>query len=52
VHPLDPEDISNTGQRPKVDSDAGQLFVIASLPLMENRDIRPHQVSLFADASS
>jgi magnesium transporter len=47
VHPLALEDISSAGQRPKVDSYQGQLFVIASMPSMESGNIRPHQVSLF-----
>lgn len=47
LHPLAMEDVLNRGQRPKVDSYDGQLFVILGLAAIENLTIKTRQVSLF-----
>jgi len=47
LHTLALEDIVNTGQRPKVDSFGNQLFVILSLPTIEDTRINIDQISIF-----
>ena len=49
IHPLIQEDIANTGQRTKVESYDGSLFVILRMLCRDGRDksIRSEQVSLF-----
>lgn len=47
LHTLALEDITNTGQRPKVDSFNDQLFVIMSLPVIEDTSVSIEQVSIF-----
>lgn len=48
LHPLALEDVVNTGQRPKADSYADQLFVVMNLPTTNGvRDVEIEQVSLF-----
>ncbi|KPJ92032.1 MAG: magnesium transporter [Gammaproteobacteria bacterium SG8_15] len=47
LHTLALEDITNSGQRPKVDSFADQLFVILSLPVTDNEVVHIEQVSFF-----
>ena len=47
LHPLALEDVLNSGQRPKVESYDGQLFVVMSLPVHPNGSITTEQVSLF-----
>ena len=47
LHPLALEDISNFGQRPKIDDYDDQLFSIMALPIFDNRHIRIEQVSFF-----
>lgn len=52
LHPLALEDVVNTGQRPKADSYAEQLFVVANLPTLdENNQVKTEQVSLFLGPS-
>lgn len=51
LHPLAMEDVLNAGQRPKVESYDGQLFVIVSLPMIRGAKIEVEQVSLFAGAN-
>ncbi len=48
LHPLTLEDISSENHRPKVESYGEQLFVIMSLPRLEEDAIRVDQISLFA----
>jgi len=50
THALALEDVLNRGQRPKAESYDQQLFVIASLPVLDNGDLRLEQVSLFLGA--
>ncbi|CAK0752687.1 Cobalt/magnesium transport protein CorA [Gammaproteobacteria bacterium] len=47
LHPLALEDILNTGQRPKADSFAEQIFAVLSLPFKDNGRVRIEQVSMF-----
>ena len=47
LHSLSLEDVLNTGQRPKVDSFDEQLFIIMSLPVMEDNTVTTEQISLF-----
>ncbi|WP_455207351.1 magnesium/cobalt transporter CorA [Kaarinaea lacus] len=47
LHTLALEDITNTGQRPKVDSFEDQLFVIMSLPVIDDSVVNIEQVSFF-----
>ncbi|WP_455196533.1 magnesium/cobalt transporter CorA [Kaarinaea lacus] len=47
LHTLALEDITNTGQRPKVDSFDDQLFAILSLPLIDNETVHIEQISFF-----
>lgn len=42
------EDILNTGQRPKVDSTDKHLFIVMSLPVLNDSDVTVEQVSVFA----
>lgn len=48
LHPLAMEDVLNTGQRPKVEPFDHQLFLIMSLPLLQQDTVITRQVSLFA----
>lgn len=47
LHMLALEDVQNTGQRPKVEPFEDQLFVVMSLPMMVDDDVRMEQISLF-----
>ncbi len=47
LHKLALEDVLNTGQRPKAESYDGQLFVVLSLPSLDDGHIVTSQVSLF-----
>lgn len=47
LHSLALEDIINTGQRPKVEEYDEQLFVILSMPYLNNRKAHVEQVSIF-----
>ena len=47
LHALSLEDILNTGQRPKMDSFDDQLFIIMSLPVLDQGRVDIEQVSLF-----
>jgi magnesium transporter len=47
LHQLSLEDVLNTGQRPKVDSFEGTLFVVLSLPVRGEAGASVEQVSLF-----
>lgn len=47
LHPLALEDVVNTGQRPKIDEYSEHLFVVLSLPYLEETRIRTEQVSIF-----
>ena len=47
LHSLALEDVINTGQRPKVEPFSDHLFVIMSLPIMEDGAIVVQQVSMF-----
>ncbi|KPJ95119.1 MAG: magnesium transporter [Gammaproteobacteria bacterium SG8_15] len=47
LHTLALEDITNTGQRPKVDSFDDQLFVIMGLPAISDNIVTIDQVSFF-----
>lgn len=47
LHPLALEDVSNMGQRPKVESYDSQIFLISSLPLLHRDRIDEEQVSIF-----
>ncbi|MEP1446864.1 MAG: magnesium/cobalt transporter CorA [Paraglaciecola sp.] len=47
IHDLYVEDIVNSGQRPKVEINEEQIFVILSLPVHSDNQIRIEQVSLF-----
>ncbi|MCB1670818.1 MAG: magnesium/cobalt transporter CorA [Gammaproteobacteria bacterium] len=47
LHALALEDVLNTGQRPKVDKFDDQLFIIMSLPTIEEDRVTIQQVSLF-----
>lgn len=51
LHHLALEDVLNTGQRPKMESYDGQLFVVMSLPVRHNGSIATEQVSLFVGES-
>ncbi len=51
LHSLALEDISNRGQRPKIEAFDDQLFGIMALPLMEADLIEVHQVSFFLSSS-
>jgi magnesium transporter len=48
LHRLSLEDILNTGQRPKVDSTDDQLFIVMSLPVLNDSHVTIEQVSVFA----
>ena len=48
LHPLALEDVLNTGQRPKVESSADYVFVVAQMVYQDaSRTIRSEQISLF-----
>lgn len=47
LHALSLEDVLNTGQRPKLDMLDKQLFIIMSLPVMQDKRIITEQISLF-----
>jgi magnesium transporter len=47
LHPLALEDILNSGQRPKMETYDGQLFVITSFPLMRDDTVVSEQISMF-----
>lgn len=47
LHTLALEDVHNTGQRPKVEPFAEQLFIVMSLPAMVGELVEVRQVSLF-----
>jgi len=47
IHDLYVEDVVNTGQRPKVEVNDEQIFVVLSLPVYEPQKITVEQVSLF-----
>lgn len=47
LHTLSLEDITNIGQRPKVDSFEDQLFVIMSLPAISENVVTIEQISFF-----
>ena len=47
LHSLALEDVSNRGQRPKVETFNDHLFAIMVLPLMETDLVEVHQVSFF-----
>ena len=47
LHALALEDVMNSGQRPKVDLYGNQIFVVMSLPSMEDDIVHIQQVSLF-----
>jgi len=48
-HPLAMEDVTNTGQRPKIDDFDKQLFVVMAHPSLgpDNKSVRIQQLSLF-----
>jgi magnesium transporter len=48
LHPLALEDVLNTGQRPKVETYDGQLFVITNLPVLLDSTVVSEQISIFA----
>lgn len=52
LHSLALEDVFNTGQRPKVETFEDQLFVVMSLPLMEDNIVNVRQVSIFLNQNS
>ena len=47
IHDLYLEDIMNTGQRPKVESNGDELFIILNLPVESDNITKIEQVSLF-----
>ena len=47
LHSLALEDVINSGQRPKIDSFGDQLFVVTSLPVLQDQRISVDQVSFF-----
>ncbi|MBU1190514.1 MAG: magnesium/cobalt transporter CorA [Gammaproteobacteria bacterium] len=47
LHSLALEDVLNKGQRPKVEAFDDELFVVLSLPSIDDGEITIHQVSLF-----
>ncbi|MGB5583469.1 MAG: CorA family divalent cation transporter, partial [Gammaproteobacteria bacterium] len=47
LHTLALEDVLNSGQRPKVESFADQLFIAMSLPLIKADTVSIEQVSIF-----
>lgn len=47
LHPLALEDIVNTGQRPKFEIYDKQLFIVLSLPCLEDNGVATRQVSVF-----
>jgi len=47
LHSLALEDVINMGQRPKVEPFSDHLFIIMSLPIIEDGAIVVHQVSMF-----
>lgn len=47
LHTLALEDITNSGQRPKVDNFDDQLFIIMSLPMIDDSVVKIEQVSFF-----
>jgi magnesium transporter len=51
LHALALEDVTNSGQRPKIDSFGDQLFVTTSMPTMQNTHISIDQLSFFLGAS-
>jgi magnesium transporter len=51
LHPLAMEDVLNTGQRPKIEPFDHQLFLIMSLPLLQQGTVITRQISLFANKS-
>lgn len=51
LHSLALEDVLNIGQRPKVEPFDDQLFIVMSLPLMEEELVEVHQASFFLSKS-
>jgi magnesium transporter len=51
LHALALEDVLNTGQRPKVETFNDQLFVIMTLPQIDQDTVKMHQVSLFSGSN-
>ena len=47
LHELALEDVMNSGQRPKIESFDGQLFIVMNMPLMVDGLVDTRQVSLF-----
>lgn len=47
LHSLALEDVLNIGQRPKVEPFADHLFIVMSLPVMQDDLVEVHQFSLF-----
>lgn len=47
LHPLALEDVLNSGQRPKVEAFSDYLFVVMSLPMLEDDLVKVYQVSFF-----
>jgi magnesium transporter len=47
LHNLALEDVVNTGQRPKIDSFTDQMFIVMSLPTVDDGGVEVHQVSMF-----
>lgn len=47
IHDLYIEDVVNSGQRPKVEINEEQIFIILSLPVNNGEDVHIEQVSLF-----
>lgn len=52
LHTLAMEDVLNTGQRPKAEAFDHQLFLILSLPMLQEDTVVTRQVSLFASEHS
>jgi magnesium transporter len=51
LHALALEDVLNTGQRPKVQPFSDHLFVVMSLPAVQDYSVEMHQFSLFVGAN-
>ena len=47
LHALALEDVLNTGQRPKVQPFSDHLFIVMSLPTVDDDSVEVHQLSLF-----
>jgi magnesium transporter len=50
LHSLALEDVSNTGQRPKIESYENKLFVILSRPILNDSGVHSEQISFFLGA--